>query len=176
MTMEFAPGPIGIRVAVRNDPVRRRAVVDFTGTDAQVPGGLNAVYAITWSAVFYVFRCLLPADAIATAGLMRPVRVIAPEGSIVNAMPPAAVAGGNVETSQRIVDTAFEGACTSASRSHSGRQLRHDEQSDDRWNRSALWPAVYLLRDHRRWSGSIAVKSRRKRSSRAHDQLAQHAG
>ncbi len=98
------PGPIGIRVTLRNDPLRR-AVVDFTGTDAQVAGGLNAVYAITWSAVFYVFRCLLPRDVIATAGLMRPVQVIAPEGSIVNAVAPAAVAGGNVETSQRIVDT-----------------------------------------------------------------------
>ena len=99
------PGPIGIRVTLRNDPVRRRAVVDFTGTDAQVPGSINAVLAITWSAAFYVFRCLLPPGAIATAGLMRPVRVIAPEGTIVNALAPAAVAGGNVETSQRIVDT-----------------------------------------------------------------------
>jgi N-methylhydantoinase B len=98
------PGPIGIRVAFRNDPVRRRAIVDFAGTDAQVPGSLNAVYAITWSAVFYVFRCLLPPEAIATAGLMRPVQVLALERTVVNAVPPAAVAGGNVETSQRIVD------------------------------------------------------------------------
>jgi len=99
------PGPIAIRVKVATDPKRRRAIVDFAGTDPQVPGSLNAVYAITWSAVFYVFRCLLPPGAIATAGLMRPVRVLAPPGSIVNARPPAAVAGGNVETSQRIVDT-----------------------------------------------------------------------
>lgn len=97
--------PIGIRVCVGIDPKRKRAVVDFTGTDTQVAGNINAVYAITWSAVFYVFRCLLPAEAVATAGLMRPVRVIAPEGTVVNAMAPAAVAGGNVETSQRIVDT-----------------------------------------------------------------------
>jgi N-methylhydantoinase B len=96
--------PIGIRVTLRNDPVRRCAIVDFTGTDAQVAGNLNAVYAITWSAVFYVFRCLMPLGAIATAGLMRPVQVIAPEGTVVNAVAPAAVAGGNVETSQRIVD------------------------------------------------------------------------
>jgi N-methylhydantoinase B len=99
------PGPVAIRVTVRNDPTSHRAVVDFTGTDPQVPSSLNAVYAVTWAAVFYVFRCLLPPGAIATAGLMRPVRVIAPEGSIVNAVVPAAVAGGNVETSQRIVDT-----------------------------------------------------------------------
>jgi N-methylhydantoinase B len=99
------PGPIAIRVKVSNDPKRRRATVDFAGTDPQVPGSINAVYAITWSAVFYVFRCLLPSEAIATAGLMRPVQVLAPVGSVVNARPPAAVAGGNVETSQRIVDT-----------------------------------------------------------------------
>lgn len=99
------PGPIAIRVKISNDPKRRRAIVDFAGTDSQVPGSINAVYAITWSAVFYVFRCLLPPEAIATAGLMRPVQVLAPAGSIVNARPPAAVAGGNVETSQRIVDT-----------------------------------------------------------------------
>jgi N-methylhydantoinase B len=97
--------PIRIRVAVRIDPKRRRAVVDFEGTDAQVAGNINAVYAITWSAVFYVFRCLLPAEAIVTSGLMRPIRVLAPQGTVVNALPPAAVAGGNVETSQRIVDT-----------------------------------------------------------------------
>jgi N-methylhydantoinase B len=62
------------------------------------------VEAITYSACFYVFRCLLAEDVPAAAGLMRPIRVIAPEGTIVNARPPAAVAGGNVETSQRIVD------------------------------------------------------------------------
>ena len=96
--------PIGIRVTFHNDPARRRAVFDFTGTGPQVPGSLNAVYAITWSAVFYVLRCLLPPEAIVAAGLMRPVEVVAPRGTVVNADPPAAVAGGNVETSQRIVD------------------------------------------------------------------------
>jgi N-methylhydantoinase B len=78
--------------------------VDFTGSDPQVEGSVNAVAAIAYSACFYVFRCMLAEDVPATAGLMRPVEVIAPEGTIVNARPPAAVAGGNVETSQRIVD------------------------------------------------------------------------
>lgn len=78
--------------------------VDFTGSDPQVQGSINAVAAITYSACFYVFRCLLTEDVPAAAGLMRPIRVIAPEGTIVSARPPAAVAGGNVETSQRIVD------------------------------------------------------------------------
>jgi N-methylhydantoinase B len=80
------------------------ATVDFSGSSRQTEGSINAVQAITYSACFYVFRCLLPEDSPASAGLMRPIRVIAPEGSVVNARPPAAVAGGNVETSQRIVD------------------------------------------------------------------------
>ena len=83
---------------------RHMVTVDFSGSDPQVEGSVNAVEAITCSACFYVFRCLLAEDVPATAGLMRPIRVVAPEGSVVNARPPAAVAGGNVETSQRIVD------------------------------------------------------------------------
>jgi len=83
---------------------RHMVTVDFTGSDPQVEGSVNAVAAITYSACFYLFRCLLAEDVPAAAGLMRPIQVIAPEGTIVNARPPAAVAGGNVETSQRIVD------------------------------------------------------------------------
>jgi N-methylhydantoinase B len=91
--------------AERGQIARGHAViVDFTGTDLQVEGSINAVEAITYSACFYVFRCLLREEVPATAGLMRPIRVIAPSGTLVNARPPAAVAGGNVETSQRIVD------------------------------------------------------------------------
>jgi N-methylhydantoinase B len=82
----------------------RLVTVDFTGSDPQVEGSVNAVEAIAYSACFYVFRCLLAEDVPATAGLMRPIHVIAPQGTVVNARPPAAVAGGNVETSQRIVD------------------------------------------------------------------------
>jgi N-methylhydantoinase B len=78
--------------------------VDFSGSDLQVSGAVNAVEAITYSACFYIFRCLLADDVPATAGLMRSIRVLAPQGTVVNALPPAAVAGGNVETSQRIVD------------------------------------------------------------------------
>ncbi len=80
------------------------AVVDFTASDDQVRGPVNAVSAITSSAVNYVFRCLAPADIPSNAGIMRPVTVITRPGSVLDALPPAAVAGGNVETSQRIVD------------------------------------------------------------------------
>jgi len=95
------PVKIAVKVKVTS---KHEVAVDFTGSDPQVEGSVNAVAAITYSACFYVFRCLLAEDVPAAAGLMRPIRVIAPEGTIVNARPPAAVAGGNVETSQRIVD------------------------------------------------------------------------
>ena len=81
-----------------------RAEVDFTGTDPQTTGGVNANYAITLSATLYGFRCLIAEDVLYNAGIARAVQVIAPEGSIVNAQRPSAVAGGNVETSQRITD------------------------------------------------------------------------
>lgn len=99
---------VAIRVRISIDAANQKAVVDFTGSDSQVPSSLNAVFAVTWAAVFYVFRCLLPHGSITTAGLMRPIHVIAPAGTIVNAVAPAAVAGGNVETSQRIVDTVLK--------------------------------------------------------------------
>ena len=94
--------PIEIQVAieVENDT----AVADFTGTAPQARGSINAIYAITLSAVFYTFRCIAGADVPANAGCLDPIRVIAPKGTVVNAKFPAAVAGGNVETSQRIVD------------------------------------------------------------------------
>ncbi len=63
---------------------------------------------------------------------MRPIKLIAPAGSIVNALPPAAVAGGNVETSQRIVDVLFRALRQGRARSHPGRELRLDVESDDR--------------------------------------------
>src|SRR5580704_3859468 len=96
--------PVRIAVTIEISSKKPQVIVDFTGTDPQVQGPINAVEAITYSACFYVFRCLLREDVAATSGLMRPIRVIAPSGTVVNAKPPAAVAGGNVETSQRIVD------------------------------------------------------------------------
>ena len=96
--------PIQVRITIKRD----RALVDFTGSSPQVAGAINAVEAITASAVSYCFRCLVAADVPASAGLMEPIEVIAPRGTVVNAAHPAAVAGGNVETSQRVVDTVFK--------------------------------------------------------------------
>jgi N-methylhydantoinase B len=99
-----APVPIVVRITIRGD----QALVDFEGSSPQVVGAINAVEAITVSAVSYVFRCLVDGEVPASAGLMEPITVIAPAGTIVNANPPASVAGGNVETSQRIVDVLFK--------------------------------------------------------------------
>ncbi|HEX8727607.1 MAG TPA: hydantoinase B/oxoprolinase family protein, partial [Ktedonobacterales bacterium] len=83
------------------------ATFDFTGSAPQVRGSLNAVEAITLSAVIYALRLAVREDVPVNAGTFRPITLIAPEGTIVYALPPAAVAGGNVETSQRIVDVAL---------------------------------------------------------------------
>jgi N-methylhydantoinase B len=96
--------PIRIAVSLTFEPSEGSVKIDFAGSSPQVKGSVNAVYPITYSACFYMLRCLLTDDAPATAGLMNPVSVLAPEGTIVNAKIPAPVAGGNVETSQRITD------------------------------------------------------------------------
>ena len=93
-----------VRIQVRIKISRDSAIVDFTGSAPQTTGGINANLAITYSAVLYVFRSLIEDDIPINSGLMKPIRVIAPAGSIVNALRPAAMAGGNVETSQRLVD------------------------------------------------------------------------
>jgi N-methylhydantoinase B len=81
--------------------------VDFAGTAPQHDGNLNCPLSVTRSATYFVVRCLTDPDVPASAGAFAPVRITAPEGSLVNARPGAAVAGGNVETSCRIVDVLF---------------------------------------------------------------------
>jgi N-methylhydantoinase B len=94
------PVRIGVSILIDGD----HAVVDFSDSAAQQEGSVNAVYAITLSAVYYVFRCLLNLDVPNNSGCLAPIEVITLPGTVVNAQHPAPVAGGNVETSQRIVD------------------------------------------------------------------------
>jgi N-methylhydantoinase B len=105
------PGLLRIAATVRvaGDEV----AVDFSGTDPQAAGNLNCPLSVTKSAVYFVLRVVTDPDIPASAGAYRPVRVTAPPGCLVNARRPAAVAGGNVETSSRIADVvmlAFAGA------------------------------------------------------------------
>ena len=96
--------PVKIAVTITTIPHESRLRVDFSASDEQIAGSLNAVRAVTCSAVFYLIRCLAGDEAGANAGLMRPIEIVARDGSVIAARLPAAVAGGNVETSQRIVD------------------------------------------------------------------------
>ncbi len=94
------PVKIAVQISIQGD----EAILDFSSSSAQVEGGVNANFAVTCSAILYVFRCLVEEDIPFNTGLMRPLKIVAPTGSVVNAQHPAATAGGNVETSQRIVD------------------------------------------------------------------------
>jgi N-methylhydantoinase B len=94
------PVPIAVIVTVSDDEM----TMDFTGTSPQRPGCINAPQAVTVSACLYVVRCLVGEAAPANQGCLRPVRIITPRGTLVNPEPQRGVAGGNVETSQRITD------------------------------------------------------------------------
>jgi N-methylhydantoinase B len=104
-SLEVDDGLLEIRAAVTisGDAVE----IDFAGTAPQHEGNLNCPLAVTRSACFYVVRCLTAPDLPASGGAFAPVTVLAPEGCLLNARPPAAVAAGNTETSSRIVDVVF---------------------------------------------------------------------
>ncbi len=98
----FDSGPVRIhcRLTIAGD----HATVDFSASAKQVRGGINANRAVTVSATMYCFRCLIEDDIPYNEGLMRPIEVVTQPGTVVDARPPASVAAGNVETSQRITD------------------------------------------------------------------------
>jgi 5-oxoprolinase (ATP-hydrolysing) len=96
-----------IRVAVTVDRKARSARIDFTGTSAQAANNFNAPGSVTKAAVLYVFRCLVDSDIPMNAGCLRPLEIVVPDGSLLRPRPPGAVAAGNVETSQAVVDALF---------------------------------------------------------------------
>jgi N-methylhydantoinase B len=93
-----------LRATVRGDSLE----LDFEGSAEQVEGNLNCPLSVTKAACFYAVRVVCDPDAPPSAGAWRPVSVSAPEGTLLNARPPAAVVGGNVETSSRVADLVFE--------------------------------------------------------------------
>ena len=103
--LEAEKGDLELRAAVTIDGDELE--IDFAGTTPQHEGNLNCPLAVTRSACYFVVRCLTDPDAPASGGAFAPVTVRAPEGCLVNARPPAAVAAGNVETSSRIADLVF---------------------------------------------------------------------
>jgi 5-oxoprolinase (ATP-hydrolysing) len=96
-----------IKVAVRVDAGSRSAEVDFTGTEAQLPGNFNAPSSVAMAAVLYVFRTLVADEIPLNSGCLKPLRVIIPPGSMLAPAYPAAVAAGNVETSQAITGALY---------------------------------------------------------------------
>jgi 5-oxoprolinase (ATP-hydrolysing) len=96
-----------IRVKVSVDRAARSARVDFTGTSLQQKTNLNAPRSVTKAAVLYVFRCLVESDIPMNAGCLKPIEIVIPDGTLLSPLPPGAVAGGNVETSQAVVDALF---------------------------------------------------------------------
>ena len=94
------PVAIAVALTVAGDAL----TIDFSGTAAQRPGCINAPQAVTMSACLYMVRCVVGQDAPANQGCLRPVQIITPRGTLVNPEPQRGVAGGNVETSQRITD------------------------------------------------------------------------
>jgi 5-oxoprolinase (ATP-hydrolysing) len=96
-----------IEVAVRVDSRSRSAEIDFSGTSAQLSNNFNAPRAVCMAAVLYVFRTLVDDDIPLNAGCLKPLKVIIPEGSMLNPLPPASVVAGNVETSSCITNALF---------------------------------------------------------------------
>jgi 5-oxoprolinase (ATP-hydrolysing) len=96
-----------IRVKIEIDRAARSAVIDFTHTSSQLESNFNAPAAVTMSAVLYVFRTLIDDDIPLNAGCMKPLKVVIPEGCMLNPRYPAAVAAGNVETSQCVTDALY---------------------------------------------------------------------
>jgi 5-oxoprolinase (ATP-hydrolysing) len=96
-----------IVVSASVDPARSEAVLDFTGSSAQLGSNFNAPASVVDAAALYVFRCLVDDDIPLNAGCLTPLKIIVPEGSMLNPHPPAAVVAGNVETSQHVVDALF---------------------------------------------------------------------
>mgnify|MGYP001198627122 FL=1 len=96
-----------IRVKITIDRAGRSAVIDFSGTTAQLDSNFNAPAAVTMSAVLYVFRTLVNDDIPLNGGCMKPLKVVIPEGCMLRPRYPAAVVAGNVETSQCVTDALY---------------------------------------------------------------------
>ena len=96
-----------VQVSISIDRSKRRARIDFSGSSDQQPNNFNAPSAVCKAAVLYVFRTLVDDDIPLNSGCLKPLDIIIPQGSMLNPQYPAAVVAGNVETSQRIVDTLY---------------------------------------------------------------------
>ncbi len=151
-----------IAVAVTVDRRARSATVDFTGTSPQRPDNFNAPAAVCAAAVLYAFRTLVDADIPLNAGCLKPLRIVVPPGSMLDPVFPAAVAAGNVETSQAITAALFGALGVVAASQGTMNNLTF---GDD---------ALPVLRDDLRGRRGRPHLGRLQRRAHAHDQLAAH--
>ena len=169
----FGHGPIPIRVAIHVGG--DQACVDFTGSSPQVEGGVNANYAMTLSATLYAFRCLVQDDVLYNAGIARPIRVIAPDGSIVNAV--AAVRGRRRQ--RRNVAAHHRRGAGRARAGVAGAHARGEPGNHEQRHARRRGPAdgapVRLLRDAGRRHGRQAGSRRAECRARSHEQHPEHA-
>ena len=149
--------------------------LDFSGSAKQRAASINAVAAVTRSAAYYVLRCLLPSETPTNSGLFRRIRFTLPEGSVVNARPPVAVAAGNVETSQRIVDVIWGRARPGAPHADPRRIKWHDEQPGGWGHRPVHGAFLGVLRNDRRGTRGGTGRAWDRGHAKSHDEHAQHA-
>ena len=123
------PATLGRTITKSGDEI----TFDFTGTDEQRLGNTNAVEAVTISAVVFALRCVVDPTLPANAGVMEPVTVIAPQGSVVAARFPSAVGAGNVEVSQRVADVCLRAFAEAYPQRCAGGVAGDDEQPADRF-------------------------------------------
>lgn len=161
---------IAVTLRVGEDGV----VADFTGTSPQVPGNINCPLSVAAAAVFYVFRCLMPAQTPACAGSFRPIRIVAPEGCLVNAKRPAAVAAGNVETSTRMVDVILGALAQALPEQIPAASTGSMNNVAMGAPASAQQPALGLLRDQWRRYGGRSAGRGLKRCADSYDQHPEH--
>ena len=147
--------------------VRGALRLDFSGSADQVAGNLNCPLSVTKSAAFFAVRVLTDPDAPPCAGAHRPIEVAAPEGCVLNARPPAAVAAGNVETSSRVADLVIEALAEATAGARAG--PGDDEQLHPRGDE------LDLLRDDRRRPGRLPGRRRSRRHPRGDVEHAEHA-
>ena len=166
------PVTICVSITISGDEAR----VDFSGSDAQRKGSINAVYPITLSATAYVFRCLLGLDIPGNSGCLVPIQVVAPDKTVVNACSPAAVAGGNVETAQRIVDVVL-GALAQAcpERIPAGSQGTMNNVTIGGWDQDRQQPFAYY-ETLGGGNGGTSQKRRPKCDPFPHDQYHEYPG
>ena len=165
--MEWQGGLLPVAVTVTIDGGRLQA--DFEGTADQIEGNINAVEAVTLSCLYYAVRVATDPTIPANGGCYRPLSLTAPSGSLVNARWPAAVAAGNVETSQRIADVLLGALARAAPDRVPAASAGHHEQHPDRLGR------VRLLRDPGRRTGGTAAQARTVGHPHGHDQYQEHA-